>query len=132
MSTRGYVDTSKQVLVESKTRRRWTLREKRWIAEESFTSKASVARIAQRYALNANQIFQWRKSYREGRLVSEGEAKLLPVAITEEQRPEAAKATEPTVRAPSGSIEIQLPKGNLRVTGNVELLALRTAIECLL
>ena len=126
------MDTSKRVLVESRTRRQWTLAEKRRIAEESFASKASVARLAQQYALNANQIFQWRKSYREGRLVSEGEAKLLPVAITQEQLPKAAKAAEPTVGVSSGSIEIELPKGNLRITGKVELLALRTAIECLL
>ena len=126
------MDTSKRVLVESRTRRQWTLAEKRRIAEESFASKASVARLAQRYALNANQIFQWRKSYREGRLVSEGEAKLLPVAITQEQLPKAAKAAEPTVEVPSGSIEIELPKANLRITGQVELLVLRTAIECLL
>lgn len=126
------MDTSKQVLVESRARRHWTLAEKRRIAEESFASKASVARIAQRYALNANQIFQWRKSYREGRLVSEGEAKLLPVAITQEQPSKAAKAAAPTVEASVGSMEIELPKGNLRITGKVELLALRTAIECLL
>ena len=125
------MDTSKRVLVESRTRRQWTLAEKRRIAEESFESKASVARLAQRYALNANQIFQWRKSYREGRLVSEGEGKLLPVTITQEQLPRAAKA-EPTVGVPTGSIEIELPKGNLRIKGTVELLALRTAIECLL
>jgi len=106
--------------------------DKRRIAEESFSSKASVSRIARRYALNANQLFQWRKSYREGRLVSESEAKLLPVAITEEPLTKAPKAVEPTVGAPGGSIEIQLPKGNLRITGKVELLALRTAIECLL
>lgn len=126
------MDTSKQVLVESRTRRRWTLAEKRRIAEESFASKASVARLAQRYALNANQIFQWRKRYREGRLVSEGEAKLLPVTITEEPLPKAAKAAEPTAGVPIGTIEIQLPKGKLRITGKVELLTLRTAIECLL
>lgn len=126
------MDTSRQVLVTGRTRRRWTLAEKRRIAEESFASKASVARIAQRYALNANQIFQWRKSYREGRLVSGSEAKLLPVAITEQPPPKAAKAAEPTAGVPVGSIEIQLPKGKLRITGQVELSTLRTTIECLL
>jgi len=64
------VDTSKQVLGEVRTRRRWAIEEKRRITQETFVSGASVARIAQRYALNANQLFQWRKKYREGRLGS--------------------------------------------------------------
>jgi len=53
-----------------RTRRRWAIEEKRRITQETFVSGASVARIAQRYALNANQLFQWRKKYREGRLGS--------------------------------------------------------------
>jgi transposase len=41
---------------------------KRRIAEESFEASASVAQLSQKYAVNANQIFQWRKKYHEGRL----------------------------------------------------------------
>jgi transposase-like protein len=85
------VDTSKQVLPEVRTRRRWTIDEKRRITQESFVSKASVSRIAQRHALNANQLFQWRKKYREGRLGSRETVKLLPVAITDERLAEAEK-----------------------------------------
>ncbi len=80
------MDTSKQVLAEVRTRRRWTMEEKRRITEETMVSGASVARIAQRYALNANQLFHWRKSYREGRLGAPKGARLLPVTIREEQR----------------------------------------------
>jgi len=40
----------------------------------------ALPRVAQRYARNANQLFQWRKKYREGRLGSRTTAtKLLPV-----------------------------------------------------
>jgi transposase len=56
------VDTS------GKRRRSWTVEVKRRIAEESFEGNASVAQLSQKYAVNANQIFQWRKNYREGRL----------------------------------------------------------------
>ena len=59
------MDTSKQVLAGMRSRRRWPIEEKRWIAQETFVSGASVSRIAQRYALNANQLFQWRKKDRE-------------------------------------------------------------------
>jgi transposase len=95
-------------------------------------SGASVARIAQRYALNANQLFHWRKSYREGRLGTGVTAKLLPVAIREEPLLEASTVAESTPSVASGTIEIHLSKGKLHITGKVELLTLRTAIESLL
>ena len=51
-----------------KRRRRWAAEEKRRIAEESFEGNSSVAQLGQKYAVNANQIFLWRRQYREGRL----------------------------------------------------------------
>jgi transposase len=125
------VDTSKQVLGEVRTRRRWTIEEKRRITQETFVSGASVARIAQRYALNANQLFQWRKKYREGRLGSRVTPKLLPVTITDERLAETDKVGSASP-VPLGTIEIRLPRGTVHVTGRVELQTLRTAIESLL
>ena len=126
------MDTSKQVLDGVRSRRRWTIEEKRRITQETFLSGASVSRVAQRYALNANQIFQWRKKYREGRLGSRTAAKLLPVAITNEPLAEAEKVAVPVPPAPLGIIEMVLPKGKLRIEGRVELSTMRAAIECLL
>ena len=125
------MDTSKQVLGEVRTRRRWTIEEKRRITQETFVSGASVARIAQRYALNANQLFQWRKKYREGRLGSRVTPKLLPVTITDERLAETDKVGSASP-VPLGTIEIRLPRGTVHVTGRVELQTLRTAIESLL
>ena len=122
------MDTSKQVLGELRTRRRWTIEEKRRITQETFVSGASVARIAQRYALNANQLFQWRKKYREGRLGSRVTAKLLPVTITDERLAETDKVGSASP-VPLGTIEIRLPRGTVHITGRVELQTLRTAIE---
>ena len=90
-----------------------------------------MARIAQRYALNANQLFQWRKKYREGRLGSRVTPKLLPVTITDERLAETDKVG-PASPAPLGTIEIRLPRGTVHITGIVELQTLRMAIECLL
>jgi transposase len=126
------VDTSKQVLAEVRSRRRWTIEEKRRITQETFVSGASVSKIAQRHALNANQLFQWRRKYREGRLGTRTTAKLLPVAITDERLVEAEKVGVAVPPTPLGIIEIVLPKGKLRIEGRVELLTLRAAIECLL
>ena len=125
------MNTSKQVLGEVRTRRRWTIEEKRRITQETFVSGASVARIAQRYALNANQLFQWRKKYREGRLGSRVTPKLLPVTITDERLAETDKVGSASP-VPLGTIEIRLPRGTVHVTGRVELQTLRTAIESLL
>ena len=122
------MDTSKQVLGEVRTRRRWTIEEKRRITLETFVSGASVARVAQRYALNANQLFQWRKKYRDGRLGSRVTLKLLPVTITDERLAETDKVSP----VPMVAIEIRLPRGTVHITGRVELQTLRTAIESLL
>ncbi len=124
------MDTSRQSLSEVRLRRRWPIEEKRRIAQETFQPGASVAQIAQRHALNANQLFTWRRLYCAGRL---GPAtKLLPVAIADERLVEATRVAEVASPSPLGKIEIKLAKGNLSLTGKVDLIVLRTALECLL
>ena len=98
--------------------------------QETLEPGASVARTAQRYALNANQVFKWRKEYREGRL-GNSRARLLPVKVASEPLTEATKVQGPASGSPMGRLEIQLRKGNLQITGAVDLITLRTAIECL-
>lgn len=90
-----------------------------------------MARTAQSYALNANQLFLWRRLYREGRLGRAEITKLLPVSIAEERMVEAVKVAEPAMPLPEGAIEIKLGKGSLHVRGKVDLAALRTVLECL-
>ena len=126
------MDTSKQSLSEVRLRRRWTIAEKRRIAQETFLPGASVAQIAQRHALNANQLFYWRRLYQEGRLGNNSATKLLPVAITDERPVEAVKVVNAAMPSSAGTIEIKLAKGSLSLTGRVDLVVLRTALECLL
>lgn len=126
------MDTSKQTLNEVRLRRRWTIGEKRRIAQETFLPGASVAKIAQSYALNANQLFLWRRLYREGRLGNAAANRLLPVAIADERMGGAVKVVEADSRSPLGTIEIKLAKGSFCLTGRVDLMVLRTALECLL
>ncbi len=49
--------------------------------EETFEPGSSVARVARRYGVNANQVFQWRTLYRKGGLggTPMTPVKLLPV-----------------------------------------------------
>src|ERR1700734_4523204 len=112
-------------------RRRRSAEEKRRIVEETLEAGASVARVARRHAVNANQVFYWRKKYREGRLGKNQSGKLLPVTLSDISGSKSGRADYASLSSAMGSIEIKLAKGTLRVAGNVDVVVLRTAIECL-
>jgi transposase len=129
------MDTSAQATLEttkSAERRRRSVEEKRRIVEETLEAGASVARVARRHAVNANQVFYWRKNYREGRLGTSQSSKLLPVTLSDIPWSKPGRAGCASSPFAVGSLEIKLAKGTLRVAGNVDVVVLRTAIECLL
>ena len=111
-------------------KRRRTIKEKRDIVEETLVSGASVARVARQHDVNANQVFYWRKLYREGQLGFGLGTPLLPVKVEAERPTEAVNDNDPTLS--SGTMEIKLPRGTLRIAGSVDVVALRAAMECLL
>jgi transposase len=124
------VDTSDQTAQVREQRikhRRRTMQERRAIVEETLLPGASVSRVARRHDVNANQVFYWRKRYREGQLGGTA-TNLLPVKVANERAGTAVKDDFPTR---SGTLEIQLSKGTLRLVGAVDVAALRVAIECL-
>ncbi|SRR5260370_33196517 len=125
-SERTTVETLKQI-----TRRRRSVEEKQRIVEETLEAGASVARVARRHAVNANQVFYWRKKYREGRLGKNQSSKLLPVTLSDISWSKSRRTGCAASLFAVGSMEIKLAKGTLRVAGNVDVVALRTAIECL-
>src|SRR6266849_6436625 len=112
-SERTAVETPKQI-----TRRRRSVEEKHRIVEETLEAGASVARVARRHAVNANQVFYWRKKYREGRLGKVLSSNLLPVTVSEIPSNKSGQVRCATTRCTSGTMEIKLPKGQLRVTGS--------------
>src|SRR6266849_7308557 len=126
-SERTAVETPKQI-----TRRRRSVEEKHRIVEETLEAGASVARVARRHAVNANQVFYWRKKYREGRLGKVLSSNLLPVTVSEIPSNKSGQVRGVAARCTSGTMEIQLAKGHLRVTGHVAAEALRTVLEYLL
>jgi transposase len=95
--------------------------------EETLLPGASVSRVARRHDVNANQVFHWRKLYREGRLGAR--TGFLPVTVAKEQSLEARKQDDHV--ASSGIMEIQLAKGALRISGSVDVTVLRAVIEAL-
>lgn len=124
------MDTQDQALqVQAPKRRRRTIKEWREIVEETLLPGTSVSRVARRHDVNANQLFYWRKLYREGRLGGGAGTALLPVKVSEGQPAEAAKWDCPALR--SGTMEIQVSKGTIRIAGSVDVVALRTVLECL-
>ena len=90
-------------------------------------SGASVARVARKHDVNANQVFYWRKLFREGRLGISMNPQLLPVKVEAERATEPVKSDVQTLS--SGTMEIELPKGTLRITGSVDVVALRAVLE---
>ena len=124
------MDTSEQRAIETVPqvkRRRRSIEEKRRIVEETLDAGASVARVAQRHAINANQVFAWRKSYREGRLGKS--SKLLPVTVSDIPERKCRRVGSTSVAV--GTMEIKLPRGTVRIAGAVDVVALREVLECL-
>ncbi len=119
-------------------RRRHSIVEKQRIVEETLQPGASVARVARAHGVNANQVFAWRRQYRQG-LLGEGNAltvNLLPVHVTgarmrKTNRQVGRRAAQRTTEA-AGAIHVELPKGHLRVIGRVDAEALRVVLEQLL
>jgi transposase len=104
--------------------------EKRRIVEETMEPGASVARVA--HGVNANQVFHWRRQYRQGLLGpgNAGAVRLLPVRVGEAEGSGSQQATHRT--SASGTIHVELPKGHLRITGRVDGEAVRVVLEQLL
>ena len=125
VSTIAIMDTT-----DSRRRRRtWTAELKREIVAASFEPGASASVVAQRYDVNTNQLFLWRRLYRKGLLApsSASEPALLPVTVTADPVAEPARAS-----ADTGRIEIELPNGcRLRVDSAVDGKALRRILDVL-
>jgi transposase len=97
--------------------------------EETLVAGASVSRVARRHDVNANQVFYWRKLYREGQLGGDRTTQLLPVKVRDDRTAKAEEGDGLAVRL--GAMEIKLPKGTLRISGAVDVVALRAVLECL-
>ena len=111
--------------------------EKRRIVQETLEPGASVAKVARAHGVNANQVFAWRRQYRQG-LLGEGQetANLLPVHVTGTRLSKVRgtgrrQAAQGTAEA-AGAIYVELPKGQLRITGRVDVEVLRAVLEQLL
>jgi transposase len=93
--------------------------------EETLQPGASVAVIARRHGVNANQVFHWRKLYREGRLETKpASEQLLPVRIAEVVSGEHAPP-----RLYAGVIMVELGRARIRIEGSVDAENLRLVLD---
>ena len=125
MSTKSVMGTT----ATGRRNRSWPEALKREIVAASFASGSSVSMVARQYDVNANQVFNWRKRYRdEPRAPAVPSApQLIPVVVTAE--PDAAPRNH---RLGAATIEIDLcGKYRVRVGSGVDAQALRRVLDVL-
>ncbi|HYW97637.1 MAG: hypothetical protein DME11_00205 [Candidatus Rokuibacteriota bacterium] len=126
------MDTSTQsIQLRGRERRRFrTVEEKRRIVEEALEPGASLARVARVHGVNANQLFGWRRLYLQGQLepANRETPGLLAVRVVEGVRETARRRN---ASAASGTIQIELPKGTVRIVGIADQTSLHTVLEYL-
>jgi transposase len=110
------------VIGEPPTKRRHRPKqERRQVVEETLQPGASVAVIARRHGVNANQVFHWRKLYREGRL--DAKPQLVPVRVAE------VVSEQPPAKLYGGVILLEVGRARIRIEGSVDAENLRLILE---
>ncbi len=121
------IETDDVSSVERLKRRSWTGDEKRRIVEESLEPGVSIAKVARRYNLNANQLCTWRRQQGVSTTTLQNSGSILPVTLN----PEMLSSTEDSPGA-SGQMEIVLAEGDrIIVWSDFEVAALSRAIKAL-
>ena len=90
--------------------RSWPESLKREIVAASLVPGTSVSRVARRYDVNANQVFAWRRRYRDG-AAEPAEFRLLPVTVTPDQPVGTTDAGRPIEIVLAGSYRVRVGEG---------------------
>ena len=118
------------VSIEPKKRRRRSKRERRLVVEETFVPGASVAVIARSHGVNANQVFHWRKLYREGLLdVQPSATQFLPAKIIDSSQVDERRTETQPYREYAGAIAIEVGDARVRITGSADPICIRAVLE---
>ena len=127
MSTKSVMGTNG--LRGGRRYRSWPEELKREIVAATFASGSSVSIVARQYDVNANQVFSWRKRYREEPRPPSvpSSPQLIPVMITAERDSLAAQPSTVTEK-----IEIDVAgKYRVHVGSGFDEQALRRVLEVL-
>mgnify|MGYP003700849947 CR=1 FL=1 len=116
MSTTAKWTRSGPMMGKRRKRRFWSDAEKVEICRQTSVPGVSVSRVARRYDVNANQVFNWLKDprFKPNSPPPEAEAPVfLPVEVVPDAEPELTRAVDR-----EGAIEVLLSNGRrLRLTG---------------
>jgi len=114
-----------------RTYQRHSTDQKRRIVEESLRPGASVARVARVHGVNANQVFNWRKQFRDEILgaVANAGTDLVPVTVADNGPPTTQSKSETAPETSAGRLRIESPRGSLVIEGSPDFLALRLVLE---
>jgi transposase len=107
--------------------------ERQLIVEETLEAGSSVARVALKHGVNANQVFKWRRAFERGELIETCSA-WLPVTVSSpaEFEDEVAEQATPIQAASSGAIHIELPGPTLiSVESGADHILIRAILESL-
>jgi transposase len=111
--------------------------EKRRIVELVLQPGVSVARVARAEGVNANQVFKWRREYRNGRLMEAEKSTtlLLPVVVSATSFEAGIGLSAPVCpepAAPTGAIQIEFPgRATISVEHGADGSLLRMILESL-
>lgn len=108
--------------------RRHTLEFKRQVVLQTLQPGASVARVARLHQVNANQVFCWRKAFREGLLGDEDQPALLPVTVIDAQPTQAVMAAMPNPGMQTAVILLERGDARLRIEGRPDADTLRLVL----
>jgi transposase len=122
----GTARNAEVLVVQPSSKRRYrSKQERRQVVDETLQPGASVAVIARRHGVNANQVFHWRKLFREGRLdVKPAAGQLVPVRVAEVVSTELAPA-----KLYAGVIVVEVGRARIRIEGSVDAENLRLVLE---
>ena len=105
--------------------------ERRAIVEETLQPGASVSRVARAHNVNTNQVFYWRKQYREGRF-DEPAGSLIPVRVAGEAGGSGLAHRASSRRSsPAGMIEIAWGTIRVRIEGAADPDSIRAVMDSL-
>lgn len=116
-------------------RRDWSDEEKLAIIAESFSTTTSISAVARRYGVNKNQLFQWRRQFREGAFDQAGSERIDFVPVVRDRTDDAvavmmADPVGATVGGSAGAAMIEVVIGimTVRVPASSDEVALRRVL----
>jgi transposase-like protein len=121
VSTRSVMGTT---AAKRRRNRAWPEALKREIVAASLVPGASVSVVARSYDVNANQVFSWRKRYRDAGPAAA--PRLIPVVVTPNRNAAADQAAQA-----AETIEIDIGDYRIRVGSAVDAQALRRVLDVL-